>query len=153
MQYAVERITPELEHEINDMLDAYYKATPASHGIPPYDFDWEIYEFLDQSGSLLITTARDDSRDHALSGVAIYHVVPMPHHKKHIIAECDSISVAHTERGKGIGKALYLFTEPLLVARGARLITNRYRTCYNATPLFEDLGFTVDEIVYAKRIE
>ena len=97
------QLTPELEHEIDCLLADYYEATAAKDGIPPYEFDWALYEHLQALDVLLVTTARSNS-DNALLGFALYHVVPMPHHKGLLAAECDSISVAHTQRGQGIGK-------------------------------------------------
>lgn len=150
--YATEPLNPELRHEIDSMLADYYEATVAKDGIPPYDFDWAMYVYLQEMDMLLVATARDEAQTNALVGVALYHVTPMPHHRGLIAAECDSICTAHTHRGKGIGKGLYRFVEPLLVARGVNRIINRYRLCYGARPMFEDLGFSVEEHVYVKRV-
>lgn len=149
--FAVEQLTPELQHEMTSMLHDYYEATPAKDGIPPYDLDWALYEVLQDQGTLLVTTVRS-SDTNAFIGCALYHVIGMLHHKGFMVAECDGISIDHRYRGKGLGKALYEFTEPYLLERGAKRIINRYRLIYNTTPMFPSLGFEAEEMVYVKRV-
>ena len=149
VSFAQEELTPELEQEFDALIAAYYEATPAKEGLPPYDFDWPLYEHLQAAGALVITTAREKPTT-ALVGMAIYLIVRHAHHRGMWLAECDSISVAHTARGQGLGKRLFQFTEPLLVARDVQKIVNRYRLCYNTRPMFESLGFKCVEHVYVK---
>lgn len=149
MKYAVERLSSDLINEIMEMLNAYYKATPASTDIPPYDFQWDAYFTLDYTGQLHITTARDADK---LVGIALYIVTPALHHKSVVMAECDSLSVDHTYRGRGLATDLYTFTEQKLRERGVQFVLNHYRHCYGAKPVFEKLGFVPWNTVYMKKL-
>ena len=145
--YAVERLTPELIGEVEPILHAYYGATEAHVGLPPYDFDWDTYATLDAVGSLLLATARDGG---ALVGVALYIVAQHPHHRTLRVADCDTLSVDMNCRGKGVGRGLVAFAAERLTERGVQRMSNRYRTCYSAPPLFPALGFALCEQTYVK---
>ena len=145
-----EKLTDGLIREIDSMLDAYYHATVASNGIPPYDFLWDQYRSLEQMGILLTTTAR--YRDRVLVGLCMYICLEHPHHAGLMVAECDTISTRLEYRGSGIAKKLYLYTEPLLRIRGVSKIVNRYRHVYNAKPMFEGLGFDAVVTCYVKEL-
>lgn len=147
--YAVEKLTAPLMVEIGYLIESYYADTPANTGLPPYDFIWEFYETLDKIDAVLFTTARSDG---TLVGVAIYFLVQHPHHRGLLMAECDTIAVDKTCRGQGVGRALYAFTEQRLKERDVQRVTNRYRVCYGTKPVFEELGFKLDEHVYMKEI-
>lgn len=138
-----------LRDDMHRLIRAYYSATPAHTGLPEYNFNWPLYEAMEKSGQLLVLTARDAG---ALIGFAIYVVTEHPHHRGWQIAECDTIAVAHTARGQGIGRTLLEAALGILKNLGVKTVAQRYRTCYNTTPLFSELGFTCAEHVYVKEL-
>jgi GNAT superfamily N-acetyltransferase len=150
MQYNVARLTEALEAELSALFTAYYSVTPAHTGQPPYDFNWAVFRAVQDANMLLITVARDE--DNSLCGAALYIITEHSHHRGWIIAECDTLAVDHNKRGKGIGRGLYAYTETQLRDRGVKLITNRFRVCYDVEPLFPKLGFKLAEQVYMKEI-
>jgi hypothetical protein len=52
----------------------------------------------------------------------------------------------------GIGKLLYEAVEPALIAKGVHVIHNSYREVYHTKPLFEKLGFVLEDRVYSKKV-
>lgn len=147
--YQVERLSIAFIQQAEAMYNEYYDKTEASTDLPPYDFQWEKFVAADDDDTLLITTARQGDK---LVGIALYFFIEHLHHRGLKIAYCDGLSTSMHVRGQGIGKKLYLFTEPLLKERGAHMVINHYRTCYPNKPVFESLGFNVWEHVYMKRI-
>jgi len=149
MQCAAEGLTNELCEEITQMVKEYYADTPAHVGIPPYDFNWPLYQQLDNAGALSVLCMRDHGR---LVGVALYAITANPHHKTMLVAECDTLATRLSHRGRGIGRTLCETAQTLLKDMGVKLIAHRFRTCYTEKPLFEQLGFTCAEKVYVKEL-
>lgn len=148
MQYAVEPLSPEFMHEADAIFADYYENTVAKDGIPPFRHNWPVYAAL---GDVVhLTTVRDDAD--LLAGFAIYFLQPHLHHPQLSMAYCDTIAVAWQCRGKGLGKELYRFTEPLLVQKGVQRVVNGYRVVYGKKPMFEELGFKLEEHVYVKEV-
>lgn len=148
--YKQEELTPALQAEIHRLITDYYAATPAHTDIPPYDFMWEVYEALDQAGSLVVCTARDEAGK--LVGVALYVISPVLHHRGRVAAVCDSLSVDHAQRGKGVGRALVECAAPILAERGVHCVVHHDRTCYGDSPLFPKLGFRQIERVWLRDV-
>jgi GNAT superfamily N-acetyltransferase len=149
MKYRAEALRPELERDISSLVDRYYDVTNANVRLPPYNFIWEVYRTLQESQRLLVVTARDE---YLLAGFAMYLLMEHPHHRGMQVAECDTLAVDHTQRGKGIGKTLYLFAESMLIDMGIDRVVHHYRTVYDVEPLFPKLGFTLEEQVYVKEL-
>lgn len=152
MEYNTERFSPRLAEELTALFNAFYAITPAHVGIPPYDFDWPLYGVLQDAGMLFITTARDNEDGYKLYGVGLYMIMQNPHHKTMRIAECDVMTVSHLRRGEGIGSTLLDFSINALRDQGVQRVVHRYRTSYNATPLFEKHDFKLQEYTYSKDI-
>ncbi len=150
MQLSVAHLDDDIVRDMEALLDDYYECTVAKDGLPPYDFDWNVYRTMDAIGSMLLATARDD--DGTLLGFALYLVIDHPHHRGMRIAECDSLSVSAQARGKGVGRTLYFFCEDQLRQRGVSRVLHRYRVVYNTEPLFPKLGFKLDEQMYSKEL-
>lgn len=150
MHYSVETLTPLLQQEVHGIISRYYSATPAHVRLPPYNYSWDIYERLETADRTLTVTARDD--DGVLCGFVMYLLMEHPHHKGYQIAHCDGLAVDHTKRSQGIGRMIYLVAETALIELGVQRVIHHARVVYNAEPLFPKLGFTLEELVYAKEI-
>lgn len=146
--YGQEALSSTLMAEIDTVMTELYEQTEASDNRPPFDFDWSMYIALQDR--MVITTVRDENS--ALLGFTFYIVIYHSHHASTLMAECDSIIVRPAHRGKGIGRRLYEYTEPLLRDAGVEYITQRYRVVYGVEPMFPSLGFTLEEHVYLKRM-
>lgn len=148
--FGQEKLDQRLKDEIITMARGYYATTPAHHGIPPYDFRWEAFDAMDAMGMLLVTTAREGGGE--LIGFTLYFLSEHLHHRGLIIASCDGLVVAPAARGRGVGQALYEFTEPLLAAAGAHRVVNAHRLCYGSNPIFPRLGFEAEETMFIKHL-
>lgn len=142
-------LTHSLSLEMTALIEDYYENTPAHTDIPPYDFNWSLYQSLSDAGQLVVVTARVGE---LLVGYAMYIVTHAAHHQTLLVAECDTLSVDIDFRGMGIAEKVYAYAETLLRQRGVKQVFNRYRVCYGTKPLFEKLGFHVTEHVYMKEL-
>jgi GNAT superfamily N-acetyltransferase len=152
LTFSTEHLSPQLCDAMDKIIkDYYYWALERglNDGIPPHNFDWEVYYKSEQLGLLYVTTVRDDN---GLVGFTLYMVIKAPHHDDVIMADCDSVFTSVHHQGKGIGKKLLQYTESQLKKLGVKWMTNRYRTRANTKPVFEDLGFKVWETVYMKEL-
>ena len=150
MTYEQVELTDKLQHEMHTLVREYYDATEAKQGLPPYNFNWLLYRKLQESGALYVLEARH--RGGSLMGFALYIVGDHPHHKGWRIAECDTLAVAYTARGAGIGKRLCKLGMDVLKNDNIHAVAHKFRTCYDTKPLFADLGFTCVEHVYVKEL-
>jgi GNAT superfamily N-acetyltransferase len=140
----------ETYEELNSLVCDYYASTVAAKDLPPLDFNWPIYCALQEEGMLELYTARDKDE---LVGFAIYHIYPHLHHRSHLVAACDTLAVRPKHRGKGIGRTLMEYAEPLLKRHEVKSIIHQFRTCYTAKPLFPKLGYKLIEYGYLKELD
>ena len=148
MRYAREHLDADNTAAISALVKAYYAATPAHTGLPPYDFNWNVYMTLQRQDMLLLVTARTE--EEGLCGVGLYVLSEHPHHRGWVGAECDTLAVDHTMRGKGIGRGIVQYAEQVLKQHGVQFMVHKYRTCYQTEPLFPKLGFELAEHSYMK---
>lgn len=133
----------------NDIVVRYFQSTEAKEGVPPIDFNWDLYLAMEQQGALLFVATLDHGR---LIGGVTYFVSAHPHHKTRIVGSCDTLAVDTAARGHGVGRRLVEAAEPLLIARGVSIVTHGFRHCYGAEPLFPKLGFMLNESIYLKQV-
>jgi GNAT superfamily N-acetyltransferase len=145
--YATERVTREFTMQADALLREMYAHSVASSDIPPYDFDWRKYRSVQDAGMLMLATARYEEM---LVGFALYLIVDHPHHIGTRSAECDAIAINMGLRGNGIGQQLIDYALDQLRAIDTKFVTHRFRTCYDAEPIFPKLGFRLIEHVYMK---
>jgi GNAT superfamily N-acetyltransferase len=128
---------------------AICKAIPEADAMPPYMIKWDQY--LTVHDTILSATARDFDDD-SLLGFIIYNVYEHPHHTGMIVGFC-TIIMSHPEhRGEGIGKAMCAFMEPHLKDAGVTTVLHGHRLMYNTKPMFESLGYSLVDHIYAKEI-
>lgn len=153
--YRREPLTREVEDELEALVRDYYHRTPAKDGIPPYDFDWRLYERAEASRRLILVTARqreDDGGPGKLLGFALYLIYEHPHHRGFRLGDCDTLAVAPEARGRGIGRGLIEYAIPLLKDKRVRRVIHRHRLVYGEDSLFPKLGFRPEEVAYFKDI-
>lgn len=136
--------------ELDELVRDYYASTVASEDLPELDFNWSTYCTMQDEGMLQLYTARIKEE---LVGFVMYLIYPHLHHRTHIVATCDTLAVRPKHRGKGIGRALMEYAEPLLKRHEVKSIIHQFRTCYTARPLFPKLGYKLIEYGYLKELD
>lgn len=155
--YRREPLTEDREGEVSALVTDYYARTPAHDGLPPYNFNWDLYRQAERAKKLLMVTARCGPVDLTagrapMVGVALYLIYEHPHHIGFRLGECDGIGVSPEARGKGVGRGLIAYAETLLKDRGVKRIIHRHRLVYGDNALFPKLGFRAEEVAYFKDI-
>jgi GNAT superfamily N-acetyltransferase len=136
--------------EYGDFVYEYWHNSPENGVLDRLDFDWEVYHKLDNDGLLHLTVGRDDGR---LVAAALYLIMMDIKRKWKKVATCDTFAVSRNYRGLGIGRELYAAVEPALIALGVNEIQNGYREVYKVQPLFERLGFYIEQRMYVKKVD
>lgn len=132
------RITRTAWEEVGDNRDAM-----------PLDVNWHAFRRLEDSGCLLVVTARDAGR---LVGYVIHVVVPSLHSQTHLIAKDDAHYLAPDYRQAWNAFKLFRLAERELRARGVSAISyhQKVRGDLNKGALFERLGYALQENIYTK---
>lgn len=149
MHLREERVDKTYE-ELDELVRDYYATTVASEDVPPIDFNWPVYCALQETGMLVLVTARSSGK---LVGFVIYHIFPHLHHRSKINAACDTLAVNTRYRSLGIGRALMEHAEPILKKLEVNYVTHQFRTCYKSKPLFPKLGYKLIEQGYLKELD
>jgi GNAT superfamily N-acetyltransferase len=136
-------------HDVGELVRDYYTRTIANHGMRPLAFKWETYKVLEQENACRLFLAREDD---TLVGFALYVVQDHLHHENQIVAHCTMIGVRPEYRNMGIGRALIGFAEAWFREHGVTHMVHHHRTIYNVKPLFEDMGFKLEELGYVKEL-
>lgn len=111
--------------------------------------DWATYEVLADADKMHVTTARNGSE---LVGYAIFILTQALHYKQLSIADGD-VFWLHPDHRKGLtGFKLLKKSEEFLKARGVQKIFNKVKLHKDVGKVFERLGYTPIERVYAKGV-
>lgn len=112
--------------------------------------DTALYQKMDASGILHITTARDDKK---LVGYAVYILSPTnQHYKGMATAESDAFFLLPEYRRGWDGLRMLQHAESMLVSRGVVLISQRFPVSHDYGALFRRMGYRLEEHLYMRRI-
>lgn len=152
----IQEINIELWHpQMDDIIEDYYKNDKKTRTgmMPDIDINWQRLLDIERGGASLCVGALDeDMVDDQLVGFAIYFMATHHHHRTVMMATCDTLAVALRYRSQGIGRQLVLAAEPLLRDKGVKLVAHGHRVCYEREPIFPQLGFVLEELIYVKEL-
>lgn len=135
--------------EVGNLVRDYYTRTIASRGMRPLKFKWKTYQRLENAEACKLFNAREKDE---LIGFALYVLQDHLHHEFQRVAHCTMIGVKPECRGKGIGRQLIEHAEDWFRQHGVTHMVHQHRTIYNVKPLFESMGFKLDELGYVKEL-
>lgn len=132
------------------LIASYWVGASENKDSAPMEWDWVAYQALEETGKLVIYSARTEANE--LAGVALYVITRSLHHTSLLAAVCDTFSVHRKFQGSGLGSRILSWTEHQLLAKSVNVIYHNFKTSFNKQPLFVELGFKEIERVYEKRI-
>lgn len=147
MKYQVELLM-ETQAEMLPLLMAHWDEVALDKDTIKPNGNWEIYAMLEEQGTLSFTTVRSDEGE--LFGYILYIIHPLMHYKHILSAECDLYFMVAAHRKGMAGYKLLKRSEDDLVERGVNKVFNRVKLHLDVGPVFERLGYTAIERVYAK---
>ena len=149
LQYQVERLK-DIYDDLRPLLDMHWEDVALDQETVHLNPNWPLYRTADDTGALHITTARVE--DGELVGYAIYLLSSNAHYKQLAVADGD-IFWLHPDHRKGMaGVRLLRKAEEFLIARGVHKILNKVKLHKDVGIVFERLGYTPIERVYAKTV-
>lgn len=141
-------ITQDAE-DADALVKDYYKRTIADTNMRPLRIRWGVYKELEHASCCKLFTAREDDK---LFGFSLYIIQNHLHHEGQCVAHCTIIGVRPEKRRIGIGRLLIEFAEIRLKHCGVTHMVHHHRAIYRVTPLFERMGFRLEELGYVKEL-
>jgi hypothetical protein len=132
--------------EIEALVPAHWEEFASHQEAFGRDVDWGMYRALACAGTLVVVTARQAS----LVGYIGWAIGGHPHRKTVMTGQTRFMyAVDHPMRGLWI-RGMIRESVRVLEARGVRLLRGGSKLSANAGPIWENLGFTAEEIIYSK---
>lgn len=128
----------------------YYARTIAHEGMRPLNFKWAAYKGLEAAGMCKLFTAC--TANGRMQGFSLYVVQLHMHHDDQVVAQCTLIGVRPECRSQGIGRKLIEYAEHWFKGHGVTHMVHHHRVIYDVKPLFERIGFKLEELGYVKEL-
>jgi GNAT superfamily N-acetyltransferase len=149
LSYQVEALGDIFE-EVRPLLDLHWEDVALDQETIKLNPNWTIYAKMADNGTLHITTARDETGE--LVGYAAYLLSENNHYQQMVQADGD-IFWLHPKQRKGMaGVRLLRKAEEFLIECGVKKIINKVKLHKDVGIIFERLGYTAIERVYAKTV-
>jgi GNAT superfamily N-acetyltransferase len=146
MQYAQENF-PAFIDECGSLIEDHWRQVALDQDTIPLDPDWEKYLAMDEMCIVHLTTARYHGE---LVGYAVYLLSNALHYKTLEVAEADMFWLAPEHRKGWAGVHLIKCAEASLKDLGVHKVFNKVKLHADVGKVFEYLGHTAVERVYAK---
>lgn len=143
-----ERLTLELQAEIQPLIEAHYLEIAMYKDIP-LKVDWSVYWDAQMIGALAAFTVRDDG---VLKGYAVYFVHPHGHYSGHLYAIQDVLYLDEALRGKLTGLKLIKYADNELRKKGVAVVMQHVKVEHDFGPMLKRIGYDEAEKVYTKRL-
>ena len=111
--------------------------------------DWDVYDVLYSNDRMHVTTARNGSE---LVGYAIFILTQALHYKQLSVADGDVFWLDPAHRKGMTGVKLLKKSEEFLKSKGVQKIFNKVKLHKDVGKVFERLGYTPIERVFAKGV-
>lgn len=149
LTFQTERLT-EVRAEAEPLLRRHWEEIALDRDTVPLDPDWDAYARIEAAGLMHITTARDGTG--RLVGYAAYFLAPNLHYRSLHVAETDIFWLSPEHRRGSAGLRLIRAAEEHLKTRGVNKIVSKVKLHHDTGPVFERLGYTAIERIYAKKL-
>lgn len=147
--YAVETLAI-ARAEMEALFPLHWAEVAVNRDVIKLDPDWPSYYALERAGQFHLLVCRVDGK---MAGYHICFVRPHLHYRESLSAITDIFFIHPDYRAGRIGVQLFKESEKVLRARGVQKIFLGCKVSKDLTPLFERLGYTKIEFVFAKVLE
>lgn len=135
--------------ECSDLIYDHWEDIALDQENIKLDPDWDAYSMAEDSGRLVIVTARDQNE---LVGYSVYFVTMNMHYRLLMTADSDIFWLAKDRRKGMTGIKLIKASEKILKELGVMRILSKVKIHKDVGKVFERLGYTPIERVYSKSI-
>jgi len=146
--YAEEKLINVVE-ELDVLVKAHWEEVSLYKDKVPLYPDYTKYQALEDIGSFIIYTARDNGK---LIGYYSAFVTPHIHYASTVYAHNDAVYIDSAYRGTRVAYKLLSFAEKELKEIGAKVITLHMKVTTPFDRLCEALGYSCVERIYSKYI-
>lgn len=152
IKYQVESFD-QVEQEIKPLLEEHYQEVAMYKDRIELNPNYELYRHMDQTGDIIIFTARDQDANDALVGYCVTFIQRHPHYSDHLYGVNDIIFVADPYRHTEVAPEMIHQLERKLQEEGVSVMTFHMKTYKPFRTLMESLGFEEFETLYSKYIQ
>lgn len=143
-----EQLTESMVSEVMPLLEQHWREIAHDLTIP-LSVDWERYFMMQANDAFRVFTVR---RSGELIGYAAFFVHPNMHYSTSLQAVQDVIFIREDMRRGSLGSRLIRFAEEELKREGVQLVLHHIKAKHNWGALLERMGYTLVDLIYAKRI-
>jgi GNAT superfamily N-acetyltransferase len=135
--------------EVEPLLVRHWHEIALNKDTVPLDPNWDMYFRAEDAGHVCAITARCDGE---LVGYVNYIIVPNLHYRSLLVADGDIFWLAPEHRKGLIGMKMLRHAEVVLLRLGVNKIVNKVKLHFDIGVLFERMGYTPIERIYAKKL-
>lgn len=150
IQFAEERLTPELLEEVLPILHEHYAEIAWKQDKIRFDPDFSAYLQLQGINRVRAYSARDE--EGVLCGYAVFLLSPSLHYRSTKYAHNDIIYIRKGLRGQAAGVGLIAFAEHKLQEEGTQVVGFHIKETQDWGPLAARLGYEKVETLWSKWI-
>lgn len=147
--FSRERISDNYD-EMYPLIEEHYKEVAWNPERVPLDVDRERYIAMNEEGTAICFTGRDERRK--LLAYCIFFLAKHPHYKSTTYAVNDAVFVHPSARGASNGRIMVEYCEAELKALGAQVITWHIKSYLDWSPLVRKLGYDPTDCIWQKWI-
>jgi GNAT superfamily N-acetyltransferase len=139
----------DVKAEVEPLLLRHWHEIALNKDTVPLDPDWGGYFAAEDVGVICAITAREDG---GLVGYMNYVLSRNLHYRSLFVAEGDIFWLAPEYRKGLTGVRMIRYAEEVLRGLGANKIVNKVKLHFDIGILFERMGYTPIERIYAKKL-
>ena len=147
MRFARETLSS-IKDEIEPLLELHWREIAHYQDIL-LEPDWAAYFRAEELGLARFYTARDDQG--YLIGYIVFFLRFNIHYKSSLQASQDILFI-HPER-RGFGAKFIAWCDDQLKLEGVQAVYHHVKQAHNFGPLLERLGYSLVDLIYAKRLD
>tara|TARA_R110000744_G_scaffold12907_6_gene38051 strand:+ start:686 stop:1138 length:453 start_codon:yes stop_codon:yes gene_type:complete len=136
--------------DIKPLLIKHWEDIALDKDAVKLDPSWEMYDYLANHGNIHVTTVRND--DGVMVGYCVYILSRAMHYATETYADGDIFWLDPDYRKGTIGIRMLKAAEKSLATLGVTKVLNKVKLHKDVGKIFEHLGYSAIERVYAKRI-
>lgn len=140
-----------MREEADALLQQHYQELTLNKEKVKLNVDWDKYQAMETSGSLVSLVARDSG---TLVGYAAFFIYQHPHYKDLRVASNDVLFVdVQHRKGTTAGLKLIKQSEEFLRSIGVDKITWHVKKSNDWTPILTRMGYAQEEVIMGKILE
>ena len=139
----------EVKERIQPLIEAHWREIANYQDSVPLSPDWDMYQRLQDKGSLVIIIVEEDDQ---MIGYSVFIVVKHLHYTSLLVAQNDVLFLRADRRKAGIGLRLITESEKILKTKNVNKVQWHVKLKHDFSPLLERMGYMKEDIILGRII-